>query len=58
MGRDPTPTPADIAKPAAGEMVRRKQWIAESKAQVARARSNAEIDYQPGYEPAAKGAAK
>lgn len=51
VGRDPTPTPPNVAKLAAAEMVRRKELIAESKAQVARARSTAEIEYQPGYEP-------
>lgn len=51
VGRDPTPTPTPVAKAAAAEMVRRKELVAESKAQVARARSTAEIQYQPGYEP-------
>ena len=51
VGRDPTPTPANVSKLAAAEMVRRKELIAESKAQVTRARTNAEIQYQPGYEP-------
>ena len=57
VGRDATPTPAPVAKAAAAEMVRRKELVAESKAQVARARSTAEIQYQPGYEPD-KGAVK
>ena len=51
VGRDPTPTPTPVAKTAAAELVRRKELVAESKAQVARARSTAEIQYQPGYEP-------
>lgn len=51
VGRDATPTPAPVAKAAAAEMVRRKELVSESKAQVARARSTAEIQYQPGYEP-------
>ena len=51
VGRDPTPTPANVSKLAAAEMVRRKELIAESKAQVTRARTNAEIQYQSGYEP-------
>lgn len=51
VGRDSTPTPTPIARQAAAEMVRRKELIAESKAQVARARSTAQIQYQPGYEP-------
>jgi EpsD family peptidyl-prolyl cis-trans isomerase len=51
VGRDATPTPTPIARQAAAEMVRRKELVAESKAQVARARSSAEIQYQPGYEP-------
>jgi EpsD family peptidyl-prolyl cis-trans isomerase len=55
VGRDPTPTPGNMARTAATEMVRRKQLIAESKTQVARARSNAEIVYQTGYAPEATG---
>ncbi len=51
VGRDATPTPTPVAKAAAAEMVRRKELVSESKAQVARARSTAEIQYQPGYEP-------
>ncbi|ABQ68729.1 hypothetical protein HY78_13670 [Rhizorhabdus wittichii DC-6] len=51
VGRDATPTPTPIARQAAAEMVRRKELVAESKAQVARARTSAEIQYQPGYEP-------
>ncbi|KQX20815.1 MULTISPECIES: SurA N-terminal domain-containing protein [unclassified Sphingomonas] len=51
VGRDATPTPTPIARQAAAEMVRRKQLVAESKAQVARARTSAQIQYQPGYEP-------
>ncbi|ATE66988.1 SurA N-terminal domain-containing protein [Rhizorhabdus dicambivorans] len=51
VGRDATPTPTPVAKAAAAELVRRKELVAESKAQVARARSTAEIQYQPGYEP-------
>ena len=51
VGRDSTPTPAPASRQAAAEMVRRNELIAESKAQVARARSTAEIQYQPGFEP-------
>ncbi len=51
VGRDSTPTPGNVARLAAAEVVRRKALVAESKAQVARARSSAEIQYQPGYEP-------
>lgn len=51
VGRDATPTPTPVAREAAAEMVRRKELVSESKAQVARARSTAEIQYQPGYEP-------
>ncbi len=57
VGRDATPTPNNVARLAAAEMVRRRELIAESKAQVSRARLNAEIQYQVGYEPA-KGAIK
>ena len=52
VGRDATPTAPQAARLAAAEAVRRKELIAESKAQVARARSTAEIQYQTGYEPA------
>lgn len=51
VGRDSTPTPAAVARPAAAQMVRRNDLIAESKAQVTSARQSAEIQYQPGYEP-------
>ncbi len=51
VGRDSTPTPTSISRLAAAEMVRRRELTAESKAQVARARTSAEIQYQPGYEP-------
>lgn len=51
VGRDSTPTPSNVSRLAAAEMVRRKELVAESKAQVARARTNAEIQYQPGFEP-------
>ncbi len=51
VGRDATPTPQNVSRLAAAEMVRRKELINESRAQVARARTNAEIQYQPGYEP-------
>lgn len=51
VGRDATPTPTNVARMAAAEMVRRKELQNESKAQVTRARMNAEIQYQPGYEP-------
>lgn len=51
VGRDATPTPTPIARQAAAEMVRRNELVAESKAQVARARTSAQIQYQPGYEP-------
>ncbi len=51
VGRDKTPTPNNIGKLYAAEMVRRKELTAESKAQVTLARKTAEIQYQPGYEP-------
>ena len=51
VGRDSTPTPTNVSRLAAAEMVRRKELVAESKAQVARARTTAEIQYQPGFEP-------
>ena len=51
VGREPTPTPGNVSRLAAAEMVRRNELIAESRAQVARARTNAQIEYQKGYEP-------
>jgi EpsD family peptidyl-prolyl cis-trans isomerase len=51
VGRDSTPTPSNVSRLAAAEMVRRTELIKESRAQVARARTNAQIEYQPGYEP-------
>lgn len=51
VGRDSTPTPTNVSRLAAAEMVRRRELVAESKAQVTHARLNAEIQYQPGYEP-------
>ncbi len=51
VGRDSTPTPNNVSRLAAAEMVRRKELVAESRAQVARARTSAEIQYQPGFEP-------
>lgn len=51
VGRDSTPTPTTVSRNAAAEMVRRKDLIAESRAQVTSARQTAEIQYQPGYEP-------
>ena len=51
VGRDATPTPTPVSRQAAAEMVRRRELVAESQAQVARARSTAEVQYQPGFEP-------
>jgi len=51
VSREASPTPAAVARSAAAEMVRRKDLAAESRAQVARARSTAQIEYQHGYEP-------
>lgn len=51
VGRDATPTPTAAGRQAAAEMVRRNELVTESRAQVARARSAAEIQYQPGFEP-------
>lgn len=58
VGRDNTPTPTASARLAAAEMVRRRELVAESKAQVARARTSAEIQYQRGFEPEKAAAAK
>ncbi len=57
IGREAIATPNDIARQAAAEAVRRRALIQESKAQIARARTDAKIDYQPGFEPEKKAAA-
>jgi len=51
VSREASPTPPAIGRSVAAEMVRRKDLAAESRAQVARARSTAQIEYQQGYEP-------
>ena len=51
-------TPQNIARQAAGEIVRRRALVNESRAQIAHARTEAKIQYQPGFEPAPKKGAK
>ena len=54
VGRDSIPTPAGLARRAAAQLVRQRELTAESKAQVARERADAEVKYQQGFAPAAK----
>lgn len=54
VGRDSIPTPPSLARRIAAQLVRQRELIAESKAQVARERTGAEIKYQQGFAPAAK----
>ncbi len=51
VARQNVTTPPNVAQQASAEIVRRRALVAESRAQVARARAAAEIKYQPGYEP-------
>lgn len=44
-------TPDNIARQAAAEIVRRRALSAESRAQIQHARQDAQIQYQPGFEP-------
>lgn len=57
VSREPITTPTDVARQAAAAAVRRKALLMESKAQIARARAGAEIQYQAGFAPDAKKAA-
>lgn len=50
-------TPPNIARQAAAEIVRRRALVNESRAQIAHSRSDAAIQYQPGFEPEKKAAA-
>jgi EpsD family peptidyl-prolyl cis-trans isomerase len=58
VGRDLISTPTDVQRQVAIEAVRRRALFNESKAQVQRARGQAEIKYQPGFEPLKTPAAK
>lgn len=51
IGRDTISTPNDVARSVATEAVRRRALVKESQAQVARARKDAQIQYQAGFEP-------
>jgi EpsD family peptidyl-prolyl cis-trans isomerase len=51
VSREPITTPTDVARQAAAGAVRRKALLQESKAQIARARATAEIQYQAGFAP-------
>jgi len=51
-------TPQNVARQAAAEIVRRRALANESRAQIAHARTDAQIQYQPGFEPDAKTPAK
>jgi EpsD family peptidyl-prolyl cis-trans isomerase len=52
ISRDTIGTPSDVARAVATEAVRRRALVKESQAQVVRARKEAEIQYQSGFEPA------
>jgi EpsD family peptidyl-prolyl cis-trans isomerase len=51
ISRDTIGTPSDVARAVATEAVRRRALVKESQAQVVRARKEAEIQYQSGFEP-------
>jgi EpsD family peptidyl-prolyl cis-trans isomerase len=57
VSREPIATPTNVARQAAAAAVRRKALLLESKAQIARARATAEIQYQAGFAPDPKKAA-
>ena len=52
-GRELTPTPAEVARPAATEAIRRRDLSDLSTKTLKQARDGAKIDYQVGYEPPA-----
>ena len=58
VGRANVTTPDNIARQAATEIVRRRALVNESRAQIAHARTDAQIQYQPGFEPDPKKGAK
>lgn len=53
-GQQITPTPAEVARPAATDAIRRRDLTDISTKTLKQVRDTAKIDYQPGYEPAAK----
>jgi EpsD family peptidyl-prolyl cis-trans isomerase len=54
VSREPVTTPTDVTRAVAQQAVRRAALLRESKAQIARARANAEVQYQAGFAPDAK----
>ncbi|SNS83826.1 peptidyl-prolyl cis-trans isomerase, EpsD family [Sphingomonas laterariae] len=56
-GQQITPTPAEVARPAATDAIRRRDLTDISTKTLKQVRDTAKIDYQPGYEPAAKSTA-
>ncbi|MDX3883575.1 MAG: EpsD family peptidyl-prolyl cis-trans isomerase [Sphingomonas sp.] len=57
-GQQATPTPSEVARPAATEAIRRRDLAEISTKTLKQARDAAKIQYQPGYEPPAKTGAK
>ncbi|TZG28024.1 SurA N-terminal domain-containing protein [Sphingomonas montanisoli] len=51
VGRDQIATPNNVQRAVATEAVRRRALFNESKAQIERARQQADIKYQSGFEP-------
>jgi EpsD family peptidyl-prolyl cis-trans isomerase len=55
-GQQASPTPAEVARPAATEAIRRRDLAEISTKTIKQARDAAKIEYQPGFEPPAKDA--
>lgn len=53
-GQQASPTPTEVARPAATEAIRRRELTDISTNMVKQARDAAKIEYQPGFEPPAK----
>ena len=58
VGRDTIATPTNVQRSVAAEAVRRRALFNESKAQIERARQQADIKYQAGFEPKSQAAAR
>jgi len=57
-GQQSSPTPPEVARPAATEAIRRRDLADISTKTIKQARDVAKIEYQPGFEPPAKGESK
>lgn len=55
-GQQASPTPTEVARPAATEAIRRRELTDISGKMIKQARDTAKIEYQPGFEPPAKDA--